>query len=261
MRLLRTIAVTFALYSRIPMPHFEWRDEDMRYSISCFPLVGAVIGLIYWGVFAAGVRLGLPMAAVCFLMTAVPLIITGGFHVDGFMDVSDALSSFRTREQKLEILKDPHIGAFAVIRLCIAWLIYIASLLIVLESESAALLVTALAAGFALARALSAVAVLTFRSARHEGMLFYEATTAGQGRKANLIIVGIWLAAAVFVMGYFGYPAGAIVAFPAVLAFAWYKYRSYREFGGITGDTAGWFVTICEVAMTAGAAAAAVIMR
>ena len=116
MKLLRTIAVTFALYSRIPMPHFEWRDEDMKYSMSVFPWVGAVIGLAYWAVFYLGVVLGLPMVAVCMLMTAVPLILTGGFHVDGFMDVSDALSSFKTREQKLEILKDPHIGAFAVIR-------------------------------------------------------------------------------------------------------------------------------------------------
>ena len=110
MKLLRTIAVTFALYSRIPMPHFEWRDEDMKYSMSVFPWVGAVIGLAYWAVFYFGVVLGLPMVAVCMLMTAVPLILTGGFHVGGFMDVSDALSSFKTREQKLEILKDPHIG-------------------------------------------------------------------------------------------------------------------------------------------------------
>ena len=53
MRLLRTLAVTFALYSRIPMPHFEWKEEDMRYSIAAFPLVGAVIGLVFFGVYVA----------------------------------------------------------------------------------------------------------------------------------------------------------------------------------------------------------------
>ena len=254
MKLLRTIAVTFALYSRIPMPHFEWRDEDMKYSMSCFPWVGAVIGLVFYGVFILGMRFQLPSSAVALLMSAIPLIITGGFHVDGFMDVSDALSSYRTREQKLEILKDPHIGAFAVIRFCILSLIYLASLIIVLDSERAEILVLALAAGFFQARGLSALAVLTFRSARKEGMLFYEAHTAGQGRKANLVLVGIWLAASAFFAGYFCYPYGAFMMFAAVLAFAWYKYKSYKEFGGITGDTAGWFVTVCEAAMTAAAA-------
>ena len=260
MNLLRTIAVTFALYSRIPMPHFEWRDEDMKYSMSVFPWVGAVIGLAYWAVFYFGVVLGLPMVAVCMLITAVPLILTGGFHVDGFMDVSDALSSFKTREQKLEILKDPHIGAFAVIRLCIAGLIYLASLAVVLESENAGRLVICLAAGFFLARALSALGVLTFRSARNEGMLFYEATTAGGDRTSNLVITGLQIAAAAAIMTYIGFPAGTLMVLAAIAAFAWYKYKSYKEFGGITGDTAGWFVTVCEVAMTAAAAVAAVLM-
>ena len=261
MRLLRTIAVTFALYSRIPMPHFVWKDEDMKYSMSVFPWVGAVIGLAYWAVFRCGEVLGLPVMAVCFLMTAVPLILTGGFHVDGFMDVSDALSSFKTREQKLEILKDPHIGAFAVIRLCIAGLIYTASLTIVLESENVGRLVICLAAGFFLARALSALGVLTFRSARNEGMLFYEATTAGGGRTANLVMTGIQIAAAIGIMTYAGFPAGGLTVIAAIASFTWYKYKSYKEFGGIPGDTAGWFVTVCEVAMTAAAAAAAVLMK
>lgn len=261
MRLLRTIAVTFALYSRIPMPHFEWKDGDMKYSISCFPWVGAVIGLVYWGVYVLGTGFGLPVTAVCLLMTAVPLIITGGFHVDGFMDVADALSSYRTREQKLEILKDPHIGAFAVIRLCIAGLIYIASLAVVLNSDNAGILVICLAASFFLARALSALAVLTFRSARKEGMLFYEATTAGGDRTSNLVLTGLSIAAVIAVMTYAGYPAGALLPCVAVGVFGWYKYKSYKEFGGITGDTAGWFVTVCEVAMTAAAALAAVLMQ
>ena len=47
MKLLRVIAVAFAQYSRIPVPRFEWKEEDMRYSIAAFPLVGAVIGALF----------------------------------------------------------------------------------------------------------------------------------------------------------------------------------------------------------------------
>ena len=46
---------------------------------------------------------------------AIPLMITGGFHVDGFMDTMDAFHSYQEKEQKLNILKDSHIGAFAAV--------------------------------------------------------------------------------------------------------------------------------------------------
>lgn len=254
MRLLRTIAVTFSLYSRIPMPHFEWRDEDMKYSMSVFPWVGAVIGSLFAAVYYIAQKTGIPDAAACLLMTAVPLIVTGGFHVDGYMDVSDALSSYRTREEKLQILKDPHIGAFAVIRLCIIGLIYLASLVIVLSSDRALTLVYTIAAGFFTARGLSALAVLNFRSARKEGMLFYEASCAGQGRKTNIVFCFIWIAAAACFVVYLDRMAGIAELFAAILSFGWYKYKSYKEFGGITGDTAGYFVTVCETMIAAAAA-------
>ncbi len=260
MRILRTIAIAFAQYSRIPMPRFEWKDEDMRYTISAFPLVGAVLGLVFFAVYRACARLALPDAASALLLTAVPVIITGGFHIDGFMDAADALSSFRSKEEKLRILKDPHIGAFAVIRLTVCGLIYIASLIIVLVSGKAQELMISISAGFVLARCLSALSVLTFRSAKKEGMLYYEASSAAGGRTVNMIVVSILGVAAACLMAWFSGLAGALVILLAGFSFSWYRYISYKEFGGITGDTAGYFVVICETAMAAGAAAAAVIL-
>ena len=101
MKLFKAIAVAFAQYSRIPVPRFEWKEEDMRYSIAAFPLVGAVIGFVFYGVYRCAEHFALPDTAAALLLTAVPLIITGGFHVDGFMDVSDTLSSFKSREEKM----------------------------------------------------------------------------------------------------------------------------------------------------------------
>ena len=50
-----------------------------------------------------------------FVGLAIILLVTGGIHMDGYMDTMDALHSYGSREKKLEILKDSHIGAFAVI--------------------------------------------------------------------------------------------------------------------------------------------------
>ena len=267
MKILRTIAVTFAQYSRIPMPHFEWKEEDMTYSMSVFPWVGAVIGLIYTAVYLLCCRFGVPETAAALLMTAVPVLITGGFHIDGFMDVSDALSSYGSREEKLRILKDPHIGAFAVIRLAFAGLIFTASVITInilgasQDNIQMNLLVYNTALGFAVSRGLSAVSVLCLRSAKNEGMLYYESTSARTGRKVNLFFVAVWITIASGVMLYIDLISGAAEIAAAVCTFAWYKHLSYREFGGITGDTAGWFVTVCETAVMAAAALSDVIMQ
>ena len=51
MHIIRGIAVAFSTYSKIPMPQFVWKEEDMRYSMCFFPWIGAVIGAILWGWF------------------------------------------------------------------------------------------------------------------------------------------------------------------------------------------------------------------
>ena len=122
MIVLQTIAVAFAMFSAIPVPQFEWNEKNMRYAMCAFPLIGLVIGAA-WCVCGA---LPLPGLARAAGFALVPVWVTGGIHLDGYADTCDALSSYGDREKKLEILKDPHCGAFAVIRLCSYFLAYFA---------------------------------------------------------------------------------------------------------------------------------------
>ena len=87
----------------------------------------------------------------------IPILITGGFHVDGFLDTCDALHSYQPRERKLEILKDSHIGAFAVIMLALYGLIFLGGFSEITECRT---LVVAGAGSF-LSRVLSGVAVVS----------------------------------------------------------------------------------------------------
>lgn len=77
-----------------------------------FPWIGAVIGAILWGWFRLSALLGISTLAFILISAALPLIITGGFHVDGFMDTMDALHSYQPRERKLEILRIPTLELF-----------------------------------------------------------------------------------------------------------------------------------------------------
>ena len=49
MRVIRSFVIAFSTYSRIPMPQVEWSDENRKYSMCFFPLIGTVIGSILWG--------------------------------------------------------------------------------------------------------------------------------------------------------------------------------------------------------------------
>ena len=92
-------------------------------------------------------------------------------------------------------------------------------------------------------------------------MLYYEATAAKGARKANLFFACLFILISVGFMSYTGHISGSLVSTAAVLSFIWYKYLSYREFGGISGDTAGYFVVVCEMAMAAGGAVSALLIR
>lgn len=250
MRIIKSCIVAFSMYSKIPMPQFEWKEEDMQYMLCFFPWVGAVIGvcLYLWNRFCAAFQVG-RIAYVLFAV-AIPILVTGGFHVDGFMDTMDAFHSYQPRERKLEILKDSHIGAFAVIMLAACGLIYVGAFSEIYDTK--ALLIVCI--GFALARCLSGIGVVTLPSARGDGMLF-EAASHAQGRivKGTLLVQGgICMAGMLWI----SWKIGIAVVAAAFVSYYYYEYRSKKEFGGITGDTAGYFVVICETAMVVAAAIA-----
>lgn len=109
--MMKAILIAFSTYSKIPMPHFKWDPKALQYSMCAFPLVGAVIGageFAIWYLF--GFLLQWSEVFTAALLTIFPILITGGIHMDGFLDTVDAKSSYKSKEEKLQILKDPHTG-------------------------------------------------------------------------------------------------------------------------------------------------------
>ena len=168
MHILKSIIIAFSMYSKIPMPQFEWKEEDMKHVLCFFPWIGIVIGLClyFWRLLCD--RFGIRNLCYVFIGTAIPLLLTGGFHVDGFMDTMDAFHSYQPKERKLEILKDSHIGAFAVIMLAVYGLIYMGAFSEITDKN----ILQVVCAGFVLARVLSGIGVVSFPSAKKEGMLY-----------------------------------------------------------------------------------------
>ena len=182
----KSVTVAFSMYSRIPMPRFRWETEDMRYHMCFFPWVGGVIGILECLWFLGGARFEIGPTAATLIALSIPILVTGGFHLDGFMDTCDALSSWRTREERLQILSDPHIGAFAVIRLALFGLIYGAALS-ELTAEGRILWM----GSFFLSRCLSGYTVVAFPKAKKTGLARTESDTAARRTACILLLQGL----------------------------------------------------------------------
>lgn len=240
--MINSFLLAFAMYSRIPVPRADWSKEKMKYVMCFFPLIGLVIGGLAYVFFQLSRFVCLPELFRAAGLTLLPILVTGGIHMDGFLDTIDALSSHQTREKKLEILKDSHTGAFAII---FGGVYLVACLGIWSGILEEAMEVMALS--FVFSRGLSGISVVTFQNARGSGML----ATFSDGAEKHitrvvlvlyLILSGGGMIALSPVMG--GAAVGA-----GLLLFFYYRYKSYKEFGGITGDVAGWFLELCELFM------------
>lgn len=241
----KSICIAFSMYSQIPVPSFEWKDKEMKYAISFFPLVGVVIGIVLYGWILLDHHLEYSNVFEKTMMAVIiPLIITGGIHLDGFLDTSDALSSWQDAKQKLNILKDPHIGAFAVIRFCV-----LAGLLLASLSVFSLRAYQLYCFCFVLSRILSAYGVMHLKSAKHKGTLYAFQDASRKDFRINHGILLLEVFLCVGCMISISWLDTLCLLSCAVGIWMYYRHMAYKRFGGITGDTAGWFVCICEVAM------------
>lgn len=246
MTFFESMLIALSTYSSVPVPQFEWNEKNMKYAICFFPVVGVLCGaaLYAWYFFCQWFRI----SAILFAAVSVclPLLLTGGIHMDGFMDTVDACASHQSRERKLEILKDSHIGAFAPIYLCIYLLLQFGLLHEIYLQGNVVLVLPV----FVLSRAMSSLCAVNLPNARKAGMLcaYTKDTDRKKATAAMAVLIGLcWAALAALSL-----LPGCLAVLASIAAVLIYKRMAMKEFGGVTGDTAGFFLQICELAAMAG---------
>ena len=244
---MKSLLIAFAMYSKFPVPQTDWEKRSLAWALCWFPLVGAAIGAVLWLWLWCWEALDLRALGAAGA-AALPVFLSGGIHMDGFCDTCDALSSHQSRERKLEILKDSHAGAFAILCCCLYFLIFYAAW------QEAALTPGArwvLALSPALSRCFSGLAAVWWKNARGSGLLatFTAPMDAGRARVVLLLELLAVLAGMGALVLWYRDPLLLSVPAAAVMVFGYYRLMAFRQFGGITGDTAGFFVQLCECAM------------
>ncbi|MBQ2865283.1 MAG: adenosylcobinamide-GDP ribazoletransferase [Clostridia bacterium] len=240
---LRSIAMAFSMFSRVPMPRVEWKSSNMKYMLCALPLVGVAAGvcMMLWGFLCRELYLG---GLVCGAGSVLlPLIVSGGIHMDGFCDTADALSSHAGFEKKREILKDSRAGAFAVISAGGFFVLHFA-LCAYMGADGTAVFMLALHQVFA--RSIGALAGVSLPTSTQQGLLS-EFRTAADSKAAVILIAWCVLCAGGMIALS---PAGGIAS--TICGGAGYLYikrMSKKQFGGMSGDLAGFIITALQPAL------------
>ena len=208
-------------------------ERAIARSIRFFPLAGAVIGALLAPIgLASGALWDDWVRAIA--IVAGWAIITAGLHLDGLSDTFDAVMSWRSRERKLEIMKDSRIGAMGAIALLVLILLKIA----LLHAAGAGWL-RAVVLAPVLGRWADIYGIFSFPPARAGGLGREFQSQAG--RAGLVIATGIALALALAIGGARGLIALALVWGVSRWLARWWT----RDLGGLTGDTYG---ALCEIA-------------
>ncbi len=241
---MRSIILAFAMFSRIPMPRVEWRESAMRHVLAALPRAGAAgaAAVLLWGWVAEARAFGPFLRGVGFV--AVPAALTGCIHLDGFCDATDALASQGDAAKRRQILKDPHLGAFAAIVVALYLLVFAG-----LASELSRAGCAVFAGLFVLSRAWTGLAILHLPAAAHSslGSTFNKAASA----RSSTVVLVLWLAASTLYLVGYGGTGGIAAMIVSLILFLYFVRMARKKFEGMSGDLAGWFVQTCELATLA----------
>jgi adenosylcobinamide-GDP ribazoletransferase len=240
-RFLKGLYMSFGLFTAIPLPLHVWDDACVNFMPVCFPFIGGIIGVLWWGVAKLVFSGGIPIILASAVTAIFPFLAAGFLHLDGFMDTSDAVLSRRPLEEKRRILKDPHIGAFAVIMLAVLFVMQIVVVFTIIEKGQYLVLLITIPVISRCCAALSILCLKTMPQSNYANM-FRQNT--GIQHKIVVIVTAIL---AIAFSSYFARTAGLITVASAVAGFIAALVWAYKDLRGISGDVAGFALVVGEL--------------
>lgn len=229
---MRSFITAIHFLTCLPVPGKDSRN--LSDALPWFALTGGLLGLIL----CSTLLLPLPQAIVAVLFVAFNTLLTRGLHLDGLADMADAFGGGYTKERRLTILKDTHVGAFAVMALVLAL-----GLKIALLAHFKSQLLFWIPFIYACSRAMQVEAMHALPYARLDGTA--KPFMSGLVPMQRWVNHGVWIALALLSGGLAALICG-VVAFALTHLLAQYFKRMV---GGITGDLIGATSELCELTM------------
>ena len=242
--------MAISMFTVIPLPRYEWDDEGGKNIMKFYPAIGLIVGLIWYGVFRLLNLLGASIMVITAITLITPFILTGMLHLDGYMDVCDALLSRRDKQEKLRILKDPHTGAFAVISVVMLFVVNFSVLYTVINNSiinNSINNINTSAVGLILipiiSRSLMGYLLLSKDSMKGSSLgAFFK---QGTGKVDKFILLACLIISSIIAIFIFGI-YGLIMSLAMILVSTFLVNSAAKEFDGMSGDSAGYGLVIAE---------------
>ena len=241
--------MAISMFTVIPLPRYEWDDEGGKNIMKFYPVIGLIVGLIWYGAFRLLSLLGASIMVTTAITLITPFILTGMLHLDGYMDVCDALLSRRNKEEKLRILKDPHTGAFAVISVVMLFIVNFSGLYTVISNSIQGNSVNNNTSAIGLilipiiSRSLMGYLLLSKESMKGSSLgAFFK---QGTGKVDRVILLSCLIISSIILVFIFG-TYGIIISLAMILISTFLVNKAAKEFDGMSGDSAGYGLVIAE---------------
>jgi len=240
-KLFKGFIMALSMFTIIPTPYIEWDDEGAKNMMKFYPIIGVIVGVIWSLIYYLISNLNVSMVLKSTIVMMVPFIITGMLHLDGFMDACDAILSRRDRKEKLRILKDSTIGAFAVISLLILFFLQFGSIYSIIEKNIPFYILILIPI---VSRSSVAYFLLSRTTIKEStlGTYFKKGTNI-----KDIVIMIVSLTIMTIISFILLHYHGLILVLSIVLGVTWAVEKCKKEFGGISGDVAGFALVAGEL--------------
>ena len=235
-RIVHAFFMCQSMFCAIPCPCRVWDEEARPLMLPMLPLVGLEIGAL-WAFFGWLTRLlGLPVLIRGLILALWPYLATGFLHLDGFMDVTDAVKSCRDLARRREILKDSHVGSFAVIGLCMLMLSQFA-VFASISNDKNCLILLFLPAVSRCGSALAVTALPSMSTSQY----------AAQKKPTSHLVVLTGMLCLFVALGFVLCGLSGLALIGCMAGYGLALRRGYRSLEGMNGDIAGYALTISEL--------------
>ena len=237
---LQAFAMCQSMFCAIPFPGNLWEEKARGKILLFLPIVGLEMGLLWalLGWLCNALQLAAPIRGL--VLAVYPFLAAGFIHLDGYMDVTDAVKSCRSLERRREILKDSHVGAFAVIGVVLLMIAQFAFFTAVPEGADYRILLFVPA----VSRCGSSLAVTVLKP-----MDTSQYARQNPPKSHVVVLLGmtaVFLGAGFALCGRYG-----LVLLGCTAGYGLALRKAYKSLDGMNGDISGYALTIAELCAAA----------
>ena len=242
--------INLQFFTAIPIKReFPMDNKYLHRAIQTFPLVGLLLGCLMSGTLYLFVEwTPFSTSAIAFMIWLLTIGLTGGLHLDGWIDASDAFFSYRDKKKRLEIMKDPRTGAFGVLSVIVLLAARFLFIYEIIEKKTPYTYALILVIPF-ISKIVMGVVLCRFPLAKQEGLGAYFQKASRKNSThvywgyAMAGLIGAYLISPVLLWQFIWMAAAAY------LSFLFIRKKTIEWFGGITGDVLGASVEGVELSL------------